>query len=129
MCPSGTKTLSWNQTGPQGPAGPGYYIQPTYAPGSGQDVTPGQMVTVTANCPAISGAPGYATGGGVVTYNGPASSNPPLHAPGLRLIDSYPYPGSSAPNFNTGWTATVTNESTSQTESFQTWAMCIYRSS
>ena len=69
---------------------------------------------------------GYATGGGVVTYNGPSSSNPPLHAPDLRMIDSYPYPGSAAPNYNTGWTVTMTNESEVATESFQTWAMCMY---
>jgi hypothetical protein len=128
-CPPGTKALAWNQAGPPGPAGPGYYIQPTYAPGSAQDVAPGHMVTVTANCPAISGTPGYATGGGVVTYDGPAASSPPLHAPDLRMIDSYPYPGSSARNYNTGWTATVTNASSSQTESFQTWAMCLYPAS
>lgn len=127
-CPSGSTPLSWNQKGPAGPAGPGYYTEPSYSPGSAQDVAPGAMVSVTANCPVISGTTGYATGGGVVTYNGPASSNSSLHAPDLRMIDSYPYPGSSARNYNTGWTATMTNQSSSQTESFQTWAMCQYAS-
>lgn len=143
-CPHGDKAITWNQkgpagatgatgpqgsagsTGPQGPPGPGYEIYPTYAPGGAKDVAPGQMESVTANCPDVSGETGYATGGGVVTYDGPSSSDPPLHAPDLRMIDSYPYPGSSAPNYNTGWTATMTNESSTQTESFQTWAMCMY---
>jgi len=124
-CPSGSTPLSWNQ---KGPAGPGSYTQPAYSPGNSQDVAPGAMVSVTATCPVISGTTGYATGGGVVTYNGPASSDPSLHAPDLRMIDSYPSPGSAARNYNTGWTATMTNESTSQTESFQTWAMCQYAS-
>ena len=129
-CPSGSTPLSWNQKGPAGPPGPGYFIQPTYAgsQSGSQDVAPGATVTVTAHCPAISGTPGYATGGGVSTYNGPNSSNPPPTGPDLRLGDSAPWPGSSARDFNTGWTATMTNESTSQTESFQTWAMCLYAS-
>lgn len=42
------------------------------------------------------------------------------------MIDSYPYPGGAAGDYNTGWTATMTNQSSSQTESFQTWAMCQY---
>ena len=113
-------------TGATGPAGPGYEIYPVYWPGSGQDVAPGRMVTVTANCTAEPGKTGYVTGGGVVTYNGPDASDPPLHAPDLRVIDSYPYPGSAEANFDTGWTATVANESSSRTESFQTWAMCMY---
>jgi hypothetical protein len=149
-CPHGYTSIKWNEKGPvgatgavgpqgpagpqgsagstgaQGPPGPGYEIYPTYAPGGAQDVAPGQMVSVTANCPAVSGKTGYATGGGVVTYDGPSSGDPQLHAPDLRMIDSYPYPGSSAPNYNTGWTATMTNESSTQTESFQTWAMCMY---
>ena len=146
-CPKGTMPISWNQTGPSGPAGPqgppgatgatgaagpagpGYEIYPVYWPGSAQDVAPGQTVTVTANCTAEPGKTGYVTGGGVVTYNGPEASDPPLHAADLRVIDSYPYPGSAAPNYNTGWTATVANESSSQTESFQTWAMCMYPTS
>jgi hypothetical protein len=51
-------------TGPQGPPGPGYQIYPTYWPPSGQGVPPGQVVTVTANCPIYQGETGYATGGG-----------------------------------------------------------------
>jgi hypothetical protein len=152
-CPRGDTAVKWNQqgrpgsagpqgpagatgaAGPQGPAGPqgatgapgpGYEIYPTYSPGSSQDVAPGATVTVTANCPLYQGKTGYSTGGGASTYDGPSSSNPPLHAPDLRMIDSAPYPGSSAPNYNTGWTVTMTNESTTQTESFQTWAMCMY---
>ena len=158
-CPRGTTAISWNQQGPAGsagttgatgpagpagpagpsgatgatgaigPAGPGYEIYPVYLPGSPQDVAPGQTATVTANCTAEPGKTGYVTGGGVVTYNGPAASNPPLHAADLRIIDSYPYPGSAAPNYNTGWTATMANESSSQIESFQTWAMCMYPTS
>jgi hypothetical protein len=140
-CPKSTTAISWNQAGapgPEGPAGPqgspgaagsGYEIYPQYWPPAEQDVAPGQTVTVTATCNVPEKTDGYVTGGGVVTYNGPEASNPPLHAADLRVIDSYPYPGSEAPNYNTGWTATVANESSSRTESFQTWAMCMYPTS
>jgi hypothetical protein len=81
----------------------------------------------TLNCFAhLSQSPGSGWYGQY--YNGPDSSDPPSHAPDLRLIGSYPYPGRSARNYNTGWTATMTNESTSATESFQTWVMCQYAS-
>jgi hypothetical protein len=44
------------------------------------------------------------------------------------MVGSYPYQGSPARQYNTGWTAAMTNKWSPQTESFQTWAMCHYAS-
>jgi hypothetical protein len=73
-CPSGTSPLSWNQTGPQGPAGPS-----TAGPG-GLDVTiiegpTGDSGKATAMCPADHP---YVLGGGSSQGSGSIAASLPV---------------------------------------------------
>jgi hypothetical protein len=71
-CPSGQKTLSWNQTGPAGPPGPaGPGLSTTIVEGSDSTAGVGSFETASVACPA---AYPNAIGGGYVIDNTPQTA-------------------------------------------------------
>jgi hypothetical protein len=91
-CPSGTTSLNWNQTGPQGPPGPSATFVTQTVEASGGTVDPGQQIRVLAECPA-----GWlATGGG---FDEGGSVN-------LNVFGSRP---NRNPSDGTGWEVFVVN--------------------
>jgi hypothetical protein len=115
-CPSGYTALNWNQTGPQGPAGPGasitqvvkHYDQntPGLSPGYGHLIE-------TVSCPTGT----HVLNGGVehaAPVNAPEGSYPgavenvnPEQGAGLELIDGLYYEAPRPVNSNTAWRLAV----------------------